>query len=152
MSTDRIEKTIILRAPRARVWRALADAKEFGEWFGVDLTGQRFVPGGVARGPVLHEKYRHLTWEATIEEIVPERRISWRWHPSATDAGRDYSNEPTTLVTFEISDVPEGTKLTLVESGFDAIPPDRRADAYRGNEGGWTQQMVAIERHVGGSA
>jgi uncharacterized protein YndB with AHSA1/START domain len=150
--TDRIEKKVFLRAPRARVWRAVASAEEFGKWFGVDLKGRAFTPGATVRGPVLHEKYRHLTWEATIEEMVPERRISWRWHPSAIDVQRDYSGEPTTLVVIELADAPEGTMLTVTESGFDRIPPDRRDDAYRGNESGWTHQMVAIEKYIGAAA
>jgi uncharacterized protein YndB with AHSA1/START domain len=150
--TDRIEKKVFLRAPRERVWRAVANAEEFGKWFGVDLTGRAFTPGATVRGPVLHEKYRHLTWEAEIEEIVPERRVSWRWHPSAIDVHRDYSKEPTTLVVFELADAPGGTMLTVTESGFDRIPPDRRDDAYRGNESGWTQQMVAIEKYIGAAA
>jgi len=151
-STDRIEKRILLRAPRARVWKAVADAEEFGKWFGVDLSGQKFAPGQITRGPVLHEGYRHLTWEATVQEMEPEKRISWRWHPDAVDPGKDYSAEPTTLVVFELEDAPGGTLLTMVESGFDRIPLERRAKAFRGNEGGWTQQMVAIEKHVGAAA
>jgi len=149
---DRIEKKVFLRAPRERVWRAVANAEEFGKWFGVDLKGRAFAPGAIVRGPVLHENYRHLTWEATVEEVAPEKRISWRWHPSAIDANRDYSKEPATLVVFELADAPGGTTLTVTESGFDRIPLDRRDEAYRGNDSGWTQQMVAIEKYVSAAA
>lgn len=149
--TDRIEKKVLLRAPRARVWRALADAQEFGQWFRADLTGS-FRPGGVVRGKVTYPGYEHLTMEVTVVEMQPERKISWRWHPGAVDATRDYSNEPTTLVTFELEDAPGGTLLTMVESGFDALPIDRRAEAFRGNDGGWTEQMQNIERHLRATA
>ena len=95
-----------------------------------------------------HPGYRHLTWEVTIERMEPERVFSWRWHPHAIDPGQDYSAEPTTLVVFELEDAPGGTLLKVVESGFDGIPPARRAEAYRGNEGGWTQQIESIARYV----
>jgi uncharacterized protein YndB with AHSA1/START domain len=147
-STDRIEKHIVLRAPRAKVWRALADAPQFGSWFGVDLTGASFAPGARVRGKITHPGYEHVTFEAVIERMEPERLISWRWHPYAVDPKVDYSKEPTTLVVFELKDAPEGTLLTVVESGFDQIPLARRAEAFRMNEGGWTAQMANIERHV----
>ena len=146
-STDRIEKRVLIRAPRARVWRALADAGEFGSWFGVELPGP-FTPGARVSGRITHEGYEHLPFEITIERVEPERLFSWRWHPNATDPDADYGSEPTTLVVFELDEVEGGTMLSVVESGFDGIPPARRAAAYRGNDDGWTQQMVAIERHV----
>ena len=147
MSTDRIEKRVLLRAPRTRVWRALADATAFGEWFGVKLAGP-FTPGARVRGQVTHKGYEHLTFEITIERIEPERLIAWRWHPNAIDPNLDYSSEPTTLVVFELEEAPDGTLLTVVESGFEGIPLARRAEAYRGNEQGWTVQMKAIERYL----
>jgi uncharacterized protein YndB with AHSA1/START domain len=152
VSTDRIEKSSLIRAPRERVWQALANAEKFGKWFGVDLTGRKFAPGATVRGPVTHEAYRHVTFEATIQEMEPGRRLSWRWHPYAVDPNRDYSGEPTTLVVFELADAPGGTMLTVVESGFDRIPIERRDEAFRSNESGWAQQMVAIEKYVGAAA
>src|SRR5207244_2630258 len=106
--TDRIEKKILLRAPRARVWRALSDAREFGQWFRVNLEGA-FRPGAVLRGKITYPGYEHLTMEVTVEEMQPERKISWRWHPGAVDPGRDYSGEPTTRVAFQLDDAPGGT-------------------------------------------
>jgi uncharacterized protein YndB with AHSA1/START domain len=147
-SNDRIEKKIVLRAPRAKVWKALADAPQFGSWFGVDLKGASFAPGARVRGQVTHPGYEHLTLEVVVERMEPERLLSWRWHPYAVDPKADYSGEPTTLVVFELKDVPEGTLLTVVESGFDQIPLARRAEAWRMNEQGWTAQMKNIERHV----
>jgi len=145
--TDRIEKRVLLRAPRAKVWQALADAEAFGQWFGVDLAGS-FAPGARIRGQVTHPGYEHLPFEITIERVEPERLLSWRWHPNAVEPGVEYSTEPTTLVVFELHDVDDGTLLTVVESGFDSIPLARRAEAYRGNEQGWIGQMEAIERYV----
>lgn len=146
-STDRIEKRVVLRAPRSRVWRALTDSDEFGTWFGVRLQTP-FAPGATVRGKITHPGYEHLTMELFVERIEPERYFSYRWHPAATDPQVDYSKEPTTLVEFRLEEAPEGTVLTIVESGFDRIPLARRAEAYRMNEGGWTQQVQSIERHV----
>lgn len=150
-STDRIEKSVVLRAPRERVWRALADAQAFGTWFGVALDGA-IAPGARLSGKITHPGYEHLPFEITIDRMEPERLLSWRWHPHSVEAGVDYSAEPTTLVVFELADVADGTRLTVVESGFDGIPLSRRATAYRGNDEGWTGQMVAIERYLGGTA
>jgi uncharacterized protein YndB with AHSA1/START domain len=144
---DRIEKQILLRAPCARVWRALADAEAFGQWFGVKLDGS-FAPGVRLRGKVTNPGYEHIPFEIAIERVEPERLLSWRWHPYALDLKVDYSAEPTTLVVFELEDAPDGTLLRVVESGFEGIPLTRRLDAYRGNERGWTTQMKAIERYV----
>ena len=151
MSTDRIEKRIVLRAPRARVWQALANAEAFGEWFGVKLKGS-FAPGARLPGEITHKGYEHVRFEITVERMEPEKLFSWRWHPHAIDPKMDYTAEPTTLVVFELEETAEGTVLTVVESGFDGIPLTRRLEAYRGNEQGWEAQMKAIERYVGQAA
>ena len=145
--TDRIEKEIVMKAPRARVWRALTDAAEFGKWFGAEMK-DGFAPGARARGRITHPGYEHLTLEMTVERMEPERLFSWRWHPYAVDPAQDYSREPTTLVECELSDVPGGTRLRIVESGFDQIPVARRAEAYRMNEGGWAQQVQSIAKYL----
>ena len=147
-STDRIEKKIRLKAARARVWRALTDAKEFGAWFGVELEGP-FVAGETVRGKITHPEHRDLVMEVRVERIEPERVFAYRWHPAAVDPNVDYGREPTTLVEFTLADSDGGTLLTLVESGFDAIPEARRATALRMNDGGWTHQMESIARYVG---
>lgn len=151
MTADRIEKSVLLRVPRARVWRALADTEAFGQWFGVKLNGS-FTPGARLQGQITHKGYEHVPFVITIHRMEPERLLSWRWHPHAIDPKVDYSTEPTTLVVFELKDAPEGTLLTVVESGFEGIPPARRAEAYRGNEGGWAAQMTNIERYVSQAA
>ena len=146
--TDRIEKKVLLRASRSRVWRALTDAREFGQWFGVEIAGP-FSPGARVKGKITHKGYEHVPFEITIEAMDPERLFSYRWHPYAVDPKVDYSSEPTTLVTFELAEERDGTLLTVVESGFDRIPLARRAEAFRMNEQGWASQMKSIERHVG---
>jgi uncharacterized protein YndB with AHSA1/START domain len=145
--TDRIERTVVIRAPRKRVWRALTDAGEFGAWFGVKIEGT-FAPGARVGGAITSKGYEHVRLDLTVERMEPEKLLSWRWHPHAVEPGVDYSNEPATLVTFELADVPEGTRLTVVESGFDQVPAARRAVAYRMNGDGWTIQLQNIARHV----
>lgn len=147
-STDRIERHILLRASRARVWRALADAKEFGDWFGVDFKGKSFAVGKSVQGHITYPGYEHLVMEVVIDRLVPERMLSWRWHPAAVDVATDYSSEPTTLVVFELAEAKDGTLLTVVESGFDKIPAGRRDTAFRMNSSGWDEQMKNIEKHV----
>jgi uncharacterized protein YndB with AHSA1/START domain len=145
--TDRIEKRVDLKAPVARVWRALTDYREFGEWFRVKIEGP-FVPGEVSRGHVTYPGYEHLQWEAVVKAMEPERLFSFTWHPYAIDPKIDYSAEPQTLVEFRLKATAEGTRLTVTESGFEKIPAGRRPEAFRMNEGGWAQQMKNIERHV----
>jgi uncharacterized protein YndB with AHSA1/START domain len=144
---DRIEKQIELKAPVARVWRALTDYREFSEWFGVNLEGP-FVPGQTSRGQITVTGYEHLKLEAVVQKMEPERLFSFTWHPGAVDPQRDYSQEPSTLVEFRLEPKGGGTLLTLTESGFSKLPADRRLEAFRLNDGGWTQQMKDIEQHV----
>ena len=146
-STDRIEKTIHLRAPVARVWRALTDAAEFGAWFRVKLEGA-FAVGATVRGRITYPGYEHLTMEVLVERMDRERLFAFRWHPAAIEPGADYSAEPTTLVEFRLDEEAGGTRLAVVESGFDGLPAARRSEAFRINEGGWSEQLRNIERHV----
>ncbi|MEJ7732207.1 MAG: SRPBCC family protein [Polyangiaceae bacterium] len=147
--TDRIEKKIVLKAPRARVWRAISDSSEFGTWFRAKVDGP-FVPGKRASGRITYPGYEHLTFEVDVQRMEPETLLSLRWHPSAIDPKVDYSKEPTTLVEIRLAEVAGGTELTIIESGFDALPADRRETAWRSNEGGWQEQLGNIERHVAG--
>ncbi|MFO0592883.1 MAG: SRPBCC family protein [Polyangiaceae bacterium] len=146
-STDRIEKKKLLRAPRARVFRALTDAQEFGAWFRVKLEGE-MVPGAHVRGQITSPGFEHLTMQMWVEALEPESRFAFRWHPYALDPNVDYSKEPTTLVEFTLFDEGGGTLLTIVESGFDAIPAARRAKAFEMNSEGWAIQSDRIERYV----
>ena len=148
MSTDRIEKRVVLRAPRSRVWRAIANAKEFGTWFGVQLDGD-FAAGATVRGRLTIKGYEHLTLEMEVGRIEPEGYFSYRWHPYAIDPKVDYSSEPTTLVEFRLDEIAGGgTAVTIVESGFDKIPLARRAEAYRMNDQGWAGQAKKLAQYV----
>jgi len=144
---DRIEKLIELKAPVSRVWRALTDHNEFGQWFRVKLDGP-FVPGQVSTGHITYPGYEHIKWEAVVQKIEPERLFSYTWHPYAVDPKVDYSNEKPTLVEFRLDKTADGTLLTVTESGFDKIPSARRLEAIRMNDGGWAEQMKNIESHV----
>jgi uncharacterized protein YndB with AHSA1/START domain len=145
--SDRIEKRIELKAPVSRVWKALTDYRQFGEWFRVKLEGP-FVAGQVSRGFITWPGYEHLQWEAIVQSIEPEHLFSFTWHPYAVDPGFDYSNEPPTLVEFRLEKTATGTLLLLTESGFDKIPLGRREEALRKNDGGWTQQIKNIEDYL----
>ncbi len=146
-TTDRIEKQILLRAPRARVWRALTDSREFATWFRCAFE-QPFTAGARMKGRITYPGYEHLSMELVVERLEPERYFSYRWHPNAVDPGVDYSGEPTTLVEFRLEEREGGTLLTVTESGFDRIPIERRAKAIESNDGGWAQQMRAIESYL----
>jgi uncharacterized protein YndB with AHSA1/START domain len=159
--TDRIEKKVVLRAPRERVWKAISDAKQFGTWFGVEFDGP-FAVGAAMKGRItptkvdaevakMQEPYTGMAFDCTIERIEPMRLFSFRWHPFAIEPDVDYSKEPTTLVTFELEEVPGGTQLTITESGFDKIPLERRAKAFEANEGGWTHQLELIAKYLAGA-
>jgi len=147
-STDRIVRTIDLKAPQDRVWRALTDSRQFGAWFGITL-GEPFTPGRVSRG-TLTMRGQQLAIEFTVERIRPETEFAYRWHPYAIDPKMDYSSEPMTLVEFHLRTVAEGTELTVIESGFDRIPSHRRDEAYRMNDGGWKSQVENLRRYVTG--
>lgn len=144
---DRIEKRIELKAPVSRVWRALTDYREFGEWFRVKLDGP-FVAGETSRGYITWPGYEHLKWEVVVQAMEPERLFSFTWHPYAVKPEIDYSAETPTLVEFRLEKTANGTLLTVTESGFDKVPGHRREEAFLRNDGGWTQQMKNIETYV----
>jgi uncharacterized protein YndB with AHSA1/START domain len=145
--SDRVEKKIELKAPVSRVWRALTDHREFGEWFRVKLDGP-FAPGQVSRGHMTYPGYEHYKWEAVVQKMEPERLFSFTWHPYAVDQKKDYSKETPTLVEFKLEKTSTGTLLTVTESGFDKLPADRRDEAFRMNDNGWTIQTTNIETYA----
>ena len=161
MSTDRIEKRVVLRAPLDPVWRAVSDADEFGRWFGVRFDGP-FIAGSsvtAAIAPttvddVVAERQEPHTGVKSIWQIVavePQRRFAYRWHPFAIDPGpeyEDYDQEPTTLVEFTLAETPDGVLLTIVESGFDAIPEARRAASFEANSEGWAIQTDLVRKYL----
>jgi len=158
MSTDRIEKKILLRAPRARVWRALSDSAEFGSWFGLKVDGP-FVAGARMRAVLVptavnaevakaQKTHEGLVFEITIEQLKPEQLFSFRWHPHAIERGVDYSAEPTTLIVFALEEALDGVMLTVTESGFDQIPRARRAKAFTANDRGWGIMLGVFEEYL----
>lgn len=145
---DRIERQIALRAPRQRVWKALTDARQFGEWFGISLDGP-FQVGKTVRGKHPVKDVGHILVEYTVEKMEAETLFSYRWHPYACDPSYDYSIEPKTLVEFHLRDDSNGgTLLTVTESGFDGIPASRRDEAFRKNDAGWKSQIVKLQNYV----
>ena len=146
-NSDRIDKQIELKAPVARVWKALTDYREFGQWFRVNLR-EPFIPGKTTRGNIACPGYEHLVMEVIVQKMEEPRLFSYTWHPYAVDPKVDYSNEAPTLVEFLLEPTPAGTLLKVSESGFDALPAHRRDEAFRMNNGGWAEQLKNIEKHV----
>jgi uncharacterized protein YndB with AHSA1/START domain len=144
---DRIEKSIEIAAPVSRVWRALTDYREFGEWFRVKLDAP-FIVGEPATGQITHPGYEHVTFRAVVQAIDPQQYFAFTWHPYSVDPATDYSNETPTLVEFHLGKSPTGTLVKVTESGFIDIPDERRNEAFLRNSEGWTQQMKNIEEYV----
>jgi uncharacterized protein YndB with AHSA1/START domain len=147
MSADRIEKRIVLRAPRSRVWQALSNPDEFGRWFGARLVGD-FAPGARVAGQMTIPGHEHVTFELVVEKVEPEAMLAYRWHPHPADPDLERASEPMTLVEFRLVEVADGTELTVIESGFDRIPLARRAKAFRRNDEGWAEQIQNLYRYV----
>lgn len=146
---DRFEKTIELKAPIERVWRAVTDHREFGQWFLVRLD-QPFTVGGKSTGQMTYPGFEHLPWEAQVQAMDEPYYFVYRWPPYYGDLEEDSSADPWTLVEFRLEPASVGTRLTITESGFDALPESRRGIAFRGNESGWEEQLRNIQAHVGG--
>jgi len=158
MSMDRIEKEVLLRAPLERVWRAISDADQFGQWFGVRFDGP-FVEGRSVTGVItpttvddevarMQEPHAGKSDIWQIVAIEPQRRLAFRWHPFAVDPDADYTEEPTTLVEFTLAETDEGVLLRIVESGFDKIPAQRRASAFEANSQGWAKQTELVRKYL----
>lgn len=155
---DRIEKKVLLRAPLAKVWQAITDSRRFGSWFGVKFDGP-FKAGERIAGRIvattvdpqiadMQKPYEGLPFDITIDRIEPQKLFSFRWHPYGVDAKVDYSKEEETLVVFALEERADGVLLTVTESGFDRVPLERRAEAFKANEGGWAAQMTLIEKYL----
>ncbi len=144
---DRIEKSIELKAPIAKVWRALTDYRQFGTWFRVKLENP-FVVGTDSLGQITYPGYEHLKWKVRVKAMEPQKLFSFTWHPFAVDPNTDYSQETPTLVEFKLEEIPGGTRVIVTESGFSKIPAGRRDEAFRSNDGGWAEQMRNIKQYV----
>jgi uncharacterized protein YndB with AHSA1/START domain len=147
-ATDRIEREVMIKAKRSRVWRALTNADEFGKWFGVTFKNVTFVAGRKALGQINIPGFEHVVFDVVIERVEPEHTFAWRWHPYAVDPAIDYAREESTLVVFSLEEAEGGTLLKVVESGFDKVPPGRRLEAFRMNSKGWEGQLRNIDKHV----
>lgn len=148
---EHIVKVVELRAPVSRVWRALSDHREFGQWFRVKLDGP-FMPGALSTGKMTYPGYEHYPWLAVVERIEHERLLAFRWHDFDEKSGVEVAEQATTLVEFELEPIPGGTRLTITESGFEALPDHRRLEVLRGNTDGWNIQADNIAAHVTTSA
>ncbi len=146
-TTDRIEKTVDIRAGIDRVWRALTDHDEFGSWFRVKIDGP-FVVGTASTGHITYPGFEHVRWESFVKDMEAPNYSAFTWHPYAIEPDVDYSKEPPTLVEFKLEPIENGTRLTVVESGFDALPAERQPLALRMNDGGWQEQVGNIKAHV----
>lgn len=158
MNTDRIEKRVVLKAPLARVWKAVSDSAEFGSWFGAKFEGP-FVAGAVLAGKIVGttvdpEVAKHQAahagtpFEVAVERIEPERELAFRWHPYGCEPDGEGSPGYSTLVEFKLRELPDGVELTVVESGFDQIPPEKRLTALEMNTGGWEAQTMLIRKYL----
>lgn len=147
-ASNEIKRKVLLHAPREHIWKALTDAEQFGDWFGIALKGQQFVQGRTLKAPITYPGYEHVVWNATIERLEPQQRFAFSWHPYAVDNSIDYDREPPTLVEFTLTDHDGGVLLQVVESGFDAIPQARRQKALKMNARGWDEQMANIENYL----
>lgn len=156
--TDRIEKQVVLRAPRERVWRAISDARQFGTWFGVEFDAP-FSPGSIVPARIVptkvdvevaeaQEAHAGTPFEIKVERIEPESLFSFRWQPYEPEGAADFDSAPSTLVEFTLEEHPEGTLLTIVESGFDSVPLEKRAEAFASNEQGWAIQVTLIGKYL----
>ena len=148
MTENRIEKHVDLKAAPPKVWRALTNHQEFGEWFGVKLEGP-FVTGRTVAGRLTYPGFEHMQWAVDVKKMETERLFSFTWHPFAIDVNVDYSQETPTLVEFQLTALGTGTHLVVVESGFENIPANRRLEAFRMDTEGWIEQMENIAKYVG---
>ncbi|MEM7385723.1 MAG: SRPBCC family protein [Verrucomicrobiota bacterium] len=147
---DSIEKTLELKAPVARVWRALTDHEEFGQWFRVRID-RPFVVGELSTGQITHPGCDHMIWKVRVNAMEHERLFSYSWCPLAEGSDYDFESEPKTLVEFTLEPADGGTRLVIRESGFRALPNGApRIDALRRNTEGWTGQCENISTHVQG--
>jgi uncharacterized protein YndB with AHSA1/START domain len=158
MNTNRIEKQILLKAPRERVWHAISDSGQFGRWFGIAFDGPfvegvrvtgKMVPTSVDAEVAAQQKpYEGMACDFFVERLEPMRRFSFRWHPYPLEPDADASTAPMTLIVFDLEEAPGGVLLRISESGFDQIPLEHRAKAFADNEGGWEIQTRLIEKYL----
>lgn len=148
---DQIDKVIELAAPVSRVWKALTDSTEFGEWFRVRLDGP-FEVGKTTRGKMTFPGHEHVEWESLTEAMDPERLFAFSWPPSAVDPDTEYGADAKIRVEFRLEASGNGTRLTLTESGFLQFPESKRLEILRSNTEGWNIQAKNIAAYVAGKS
>lgn len=148
MSTqDKLVKVVDIKAPVSRVWQALTDHRQFGEWFRVDLN-EPFAPGSRSTGLTLYPGYEGHEWLAVIETMEPETLFAFHWNHEDIEPGVPLAQQPTTRVEFRLEDTGSGTRLTITETGFAALPEHKRVEAIRLNTQGWDIQAKNISDYV----
>jgi uncharacterized protein YndB with AHSA1/START domain len=144
-TTDRIEKKILLKAPRQRVWEAITHEKEFAHWFGVEFLEGKFELNQRAKLRSTHQGYEHIQFYVTVEKVEPPSLFAWRWIPGAEQPEGEY----TTVVEFRLEEAAAGgTLLTITESGFDSLSLAYRAKALKENTQGWDEQAKSIRKYL----
>jgi uncharacterized protein YndB with AHSA1/START domain len=144
---NQIEKQIELKAPISKVWNALTDYKQFSEWFGVALESP-FKMGETTEGQITIEGYEFIRFTANVQKMEAEQLFSYTWHPASLEKNHDYSNETPTLVEFKLTESTNGTLLTVIETGFNKLPENRREESFRRNSDGWAMQLESIEEYL----
>ncbi len=146
---DRVEKVVDLAAPVARVWRALTDHNEFGEWFRVRLDNP-FKVGATTTGVMTSPGHEHMNWVSVTEQMDHERLFAFSWPPSAIDPDTEYEKGAKVRVEFRLEPSESGTRLTITETGFQQFPETKRLEVLRSNVEGWDIQAKNIAAHVEG--
>lgn len=144
---DRIEKVADLAAPVSRVWKALTDHKEFGEWFNVRLN-EPFEVGATTTGNITYPGYEHMQWVSVTEKLEHEELFTFSWPPSAVDPDSTYSDDAKVMVEFRLEPIDTGTRLTITETGFMQFPDSKRLEVLRSNKQGWDIQAENIAAYV----
>lgn len=144
---SRIDRTVEIKAPPERVWRALTNPAELSAWFQVTIEGD-IAPGRQVWMTSVHPQHTGVRFRVWFVEMTPPTRFVWQWHPGAVDPNVDYSREPRTTVTFTLEPSETGTRLSVAETGFDEISRARRAKVYGDNSQGWTEVLLWIQKYV----
>jgi uncharacterized protein YndB with AHSA1/START domain len=139
---SRIDRTIEIKAPPERVWRALTNAKELSAWFQVTIEGD------IVAGGEVWMQHKGQRFRVRFVELTPPTRFVWQWHPGAVDPNVDYSREPRTTVTFTLEPSESGTRLSVAETGFNEISLARRSKVYGDNNQGWAEVLLWLLKYV----
>ena len=136
---DRIERTVEIAHPPAKVWEALTTAGGLAAWFGDEATID-LRPGGSA----------HMTWkhghtaEMRVERVEEPSVFGYTWHIY----GLPEDDPRRTYVEFTLEPVDGGTRLTVVETGFAQLSPDAHSQAYDGNASGWASELGELVSYL----